>query len=68
MIIHGDQDEKFDVENTVLLAGAAGDPKEVWIEPGVGHTRLYASDPARYIDRVVGFFDRVLLPEQRRSA
>jgi len=68
MIIHGDQDEVFLVKNAMLLASAAGEPTELWIVPGVGHSRLDGSDPAGYVSRVAGFFDRALLPGQARSA
>jgi len=67
MIIHGDQDEVFLVANAVLLAWAAREPTELWIDPGVGHSRLYASDPEGYVQRVGGFLDRALLPEQART-
>ncbi len=60
MILHGELDETFVAENARLLAAAAGEPTELWIDPGVGHTRLYASDPETYLRRVGGFFDRVL--------
>ena len=61
LIMHGDLDEKFLPDNARLLASAAGEPKELWIGPGVRHTRLYATDPAAYVERVAGFFDRALL-------
>jgi dipeptidyl aminopeptidase/acylaminoacyl peptidase len=60
MIIHGEADETFLVQNATLLAEAAQEPKEVWIDPGVTHARLWASDPQAYVDRVAGFFDRTL--------
>jgi dipeptidyl aminopeptidase/acylaminoacyl peptidase len=60
MIIHGEEDATFLWQNAVLLGGAAQEPKEVWIDPGVGHERLYAHDPAGYAERVTAFFDRWL--------
>jgi len=60
LIIHGEQDETFLVENATLLARAAGPSVELWIEPGAGHTSLYASDPGTYVSRVADFFDRAL--------
>jgi dipeptidyl aminopeptidase/acylaminoacyl peptidase len=61
MIIHGERDSMFLVQNAALLAEAAGEPKELWILPGLGHTGLYAADPETYGDRVGAFFDRALL-------
>jgi dipeptidyl aminopeptidase/acylaminoacyl peptidase len=60
MIIHGEQDDVFKVENARLLARAAGEPKEVWIVPGVGHTAAYATDPAGYASRVGTFLEEAM--------
>lgn len=60
LIIHGEQDSLFLVENARLLAEAAREPKEVWLVPDVGHTGAFARDPAEYVGRVAGFFDRAL--------
>jgi dipeptidyl aminopeptidase/acylaminoacyl peptidase len=67
MIMHGELDETFVAENARLLAAAAGEPTELWIDPGVGHTRLYAADPETYMRRVRDFFDRVLQPPDGRA-
>lgn len=61
LLIHGERDDVFLVQNTLLLAEAARDPKDVWILPNVGHVGAYSSDPRAFIDRVAGFFDRWLL-------
>ncbi len=61
MILHGDLDGTFAVENAELLGNAALEPKELWIYPGVGHTGAYAADPEAYVERVAGFFDRWLI-------
>ena len=71
LIIHGDQDETFTVDNAHLLYDAAGDPKDLWIISGVGHGGSigpYGSNPRPYAERVGGFFDRGLQPSADRAA
>jgi uncharacterized protein len=58
LIIHGDEDHVFRVENAYLLAEAAKDPKQLWIMPGVGH---WGGVPADYSDRIAAFYDEALL-------
>ena len=41
---------------------AAGRPKEIWRVPDAGHTGGLTAHPTEYERRVVGFFDRFLLP------
>ena len=60
MIVHGELDDVMLMENALLLADAAREPKEVWIAPGVHHAGAYGTDPDRYLDRVAGFLDRAL--------
>jgi dienelactone hydrolase len=40
---------------------AAGEPKSLWIVPGVGHGGYIQAWPEEYEARVVGFFDEALL-------
>jgi fermentation-respiration switch protein FrsA (DUF1100 family) len=40
---------------------AAGEPKSLWIVPGVGHGGYIQTWPDEYEARVIGFFDEVLL-------
>ena len=44
---------------------AAGEPKDLWEVPGARHTAALAASPQEYERRVVGFFDRALLPLTR---
>ena len=50
LIVHGDQDNFFPVEHARRLYEAAGEPKELWLEPGFGHAESSAS--AALIDRI----------------
>lgn len=42
---------------------AAGEPKELWFEPELGHSAFWQAYPEEYERRVVGFFDAALLDE-----
>ncbi|MGW0788523.1 alpha/beta hydrolase [Streptomyces sp. NPDC002911] len=37
LIVHGDKDPYFPVDHPRMLAGAAGDEAELWLEHGMGH-------------------------------
>jgi pimeloyl-ACP methyl ester carboxylesterase len=37
LVVHGDSDPFLPVEHAEQLYDAAGDPRELWIEPGYGH-------------------------------
>jgi dienelactone hydrolase len=41
----------------------AGEPKEYWLIPEARHTGGLTARPTEYAQRVVGFFDRYLLPD-----
>jgi fermentation-respiration switch protein FrsA (DUF1100 family) len=42
---------------------AAGEPKELWFDPELGHVSFLKSYPGEYERRVVGFFDVALLTD-----
>ena len=37
LVVHGDADPYFPVEHARRIHEAAQDPRELWIEPGMGH-------------------------------
>lgn len=37
LVVHGDRDAYFPVDHAQEIFAAARDPKELWIEPGLGH-------------------------------
>lgn len=43
LVVHGDDDALFPVEHAYALYAAAGEPKQLWIEPGFGHAENAAS-------------------------
>jgi fermentation-respiration switch protein FrsA (DUF1100 family) len=63
LLLHGGADTVISAESGQLLYDAAGEPKELWFEPELGHTEFDTSLPEQYEMRVVGFFDRYLLGE-----
>ncbi|MFJ1974229.1 alpha/beta hydrolase [Streptomyces sp. NPDC087903] len=44
LIVHGDSDGYFPVDHPRMLAAAAGDHGELWLEPGMGHAEHAAGD------------------------
>ncbi|WP_055533105.1 alpha/beta hydrolase [Streptomyces graminilatus] len=44
LIVHGDRDGYFPVDHPMMLARAAGDTGELWLEPGMGHAEHAAED------------------------
>lgn len=60
LIIHGAGDTTVPVEHARRLYAAAGEPRELWVVPGVEHCGAYFADRAGYCRRVVGFFDQYL--------
>ncbi|MGI5426801.1 alpha/beta hydrolase [Streptomyces sp. CA-179760] len=56
LIVHGDADGYFPLDHPRMLAAAAGDQGELWLEPGMGHAENAADDAllARIGDWAVG--------------
>lgn len=44
LIVHGDQDPYFPVDHPRMLAAAAGDGAELWLEHGMGHAENAADE------------------------
>ena len=68
LIIHGDADDTVPARHAQLLYDAAGEPKELWLLPGVGHVGAYFADRREYVRRVTGFFREGLLVAASRQA
>jgi uncharacterized protein len=63
LIAAGTQDIYFNR----LFYQAAGEPKELWELPQAEHGAAVLSDSHAYMERVIAFFQRELLPEQIRE-
>jgi len=57
MLIHGECDDLCSPEDSIALYEAAGDPKELWVLPNVGHCGAYFQDREAYVNRVVDFLE-----------
>ncbi len=58
LLIHGDQDMVVPAHHSRQLFERAGEPKELWIIPGAGHTQSLASEAVR--NRLIEFLLRNL--------
>lgn len=45
LIVHGDRDGYFPLDHPRMLAAAAGEHGELWVEPGMGHAENAAPEP-----------------------
>jgi len=61
MITQGGRDTQVPVDSGQKLYDAAGDPKELWFEPDLGHVELESRVPEEYERRMIAFYDHVLL-------
>ena len=62
LLIHGLEDVALPPVNSERLYAAAGEPKELWLVPGTGHSGARGVDRAEYERRVIAFFRRSLGP------
>jgi pimeloyl-ACP methyl ester carboxylesterase len=53
LVVHGDADPLFPVEHAEALYAAAGEPRQLWIVPGLGHAPDGATD--ELLDRIAGW-------------
>jgi fermentation-respiration switch protein FrsA (DUF1100 family) len=58
LLIHGECDGLIPLAHTTDLFAAAGEPKELWIEPNVDHCGAYFVDRRAYVARVATFFEK----------
>ena len=75
-LAHGHLDPLVDVADAHRMYRRAGEPRELWLEPDVGHVLASQVHPETYADRVADFFKRTVssdggpsrqLPEQRAA-
>ena len=58
LIVHGDQDPYFPPEHARQLYLAAGEPKELWLIPGMGHAEVACGNDL--VDRIARWLDHAL--------
>jgi fermentation-respiration switch protein FrsA (DUF1100 family) len=63
LILQGGQDTVVSVESGELLYDAAGEPRELWFEPDLGHAAFDTELPEEFEARIVAFFDQYLLSD-----
>lgn len=59
-LAHGHLDPLVDVADAQRMYERAGEPRELWLEPDVGHVLASQVDPELYADRVADFFKRAV--------
>jgi fermentation-respiration switch protein FrsA (DUF1100 family) len=62
-LMQGGADRIVPFDSGQRLYDAAGEPRELWFEPDVGHAAFGAERAEEYEARVAAFFDRYLLGE-----
>jgi uncharacterized protein len=60
LIIHGENDSITPFGHAHALYAAAGEPRQLWVMPGIEHCGAYFADRPGYCNRVIGFFDQYL--------
>jgi uncharacterized protein len=60
LLMQGGADRVVSADSGAKLFEAAGQPKELWFEPDVGHAEFLKMKPAEFERRLIGFFDRNL--------
>lgn len=58
LLIHSLDDEVISAGSGELLFNAAREPKQLWLESGVGHADFDTAMPEEYEKKVVGFFNQ----------
>ena len=61
LLLQGGRDAIVRRDSGQRLYDAAGEPRQLWLEPTLGHCEFGSARPKEYEKRVVAFFDRYLL-------
>ncbi len=62
LLIHGADDRLIPLDNARALYEAAGQPKELWVLPELGHASAFVLATDEYLRRLDRFFARALAP------
>ena len=63
-LVHGHEDPLVALADAHLMYERAGEPKELWLEPDIGHVVAAHVDPEIYADRAAAFFSRAVAPDR----
>ena len=59
-LLQGGRDVVISADSGARLFAAAGEPKELWLDPELGHAQFLAKRPDEFEKRVVAFYHRYL--------
>ena len=62
LIVHGEDDDIVPVRHAYMLFKAAGEPKDIWVEPKAWHVGPRDMRPDEYFERVHAFLADALAP------
>jgi fermentation-respiration switch protein FrsA (DUF1100 family) len=62
-VIQGLADQSIPLDSGQRLYEAAGEPRLLWQEEGIGHVEMYTAQPGEYEARVIAFLDEALPKE-----
>lgn len=62
LLMQGGADEVISIESGQRLFDAAGEPRELWFDPQVGHARFDSARAEEYQRRVLALFEKYLSP------
>jgi fermentation-respiration switch protein FrsA (DUF1100 family) len=60
-LIQGMEDAMVPLDSAQRLYDAAREPRQLWLEEGIGHLGIFIEHKVKYTQRVIGFFDEYLL-------
>jgi fermentation-respiration switch protein FrsA (DUF1100 family) len=67
-LMQGGADQVISPDSGQKLYDAAGEPKELWFEPELGHTDFDHARPREFESRVTNFYDRYLTLASNRTS
>jgi len=66
-LMQGGKDDVVPPQSGQWLYAAAGEPKELWYDPELGHCGFEGLRYPQYLERVTGFFDHYLLADPKSA-
>ena len=60
LLMQGGADRVVSAGSGARLFEAAGEPKELWFEPDVGHAEFLKAKPVEFERRLIDFYDRTV--------